>query len=168
MFDGRSAVVRKRVWVTTGALVIIAALFLAPAMAFAATPKVDVPSWVTDLVNQVKAVAQQAADQLKPLAQTAVAQVKQVGVTLVASLKSARSFADLKAALSKAVADTKAIADAFKAAATPIVQAAVAQIQVLITAAMPNVAALNAQVKAKVMEIINGLKQYFPVVPKVA
>ena len=101
-------------------------------------------------------------------AQTAVAQVKQVGVTLVASLKSARSFADLKAALSKAVADTKAIADAFKAAATPIVQAAVAQIQVLITAAMPNVAALNAQVKEKVMEIINGLKQYFPVVPKVA
>jgi len=160
--------VHKRVWITAGALVIIAALLLVPAMAFAAVPKVDVPSWVTDLVNQVKAVGQQASGQLKPLVQAASGQVKQVGATLVAALKSARTLAAVKAALATAAADTKAIANAFKAAATPIVQAAVAQIQAIIAVAMPNVAALKAQVKAKVLEIINGLKQYFPVVPKVA
>ena len=159
---------RKRVWLTVGALVIISALLLAPAMAFSAAPKVDVQSWVTDLVNQVKAVAQSAADQLKPLVQNATASLKQVAVTLATSLKSSRKLSDVLAALKQAAADTKTIATAFAGAATPIVSSAVAQIQALVAAAMPNVVALKAQVKAKVLEIINGLKQYIPVVPKVA
>jgi hypothetical protein len=151
------------------AAVLIVAVMLVPAVALAA-PRADVqvPSWVTDAVNQVKAVAQAAADQLKPIVAQAKADAAKVASDTWAALKSAKSFADIKAALAQSAAQVKVIADGVKASAAPIVQAAAAQIKTIIDNAIAAAGGLPAALKAKVLQMLDALKNLVPVVPKVA
>jgi hypothetical protein len=62
----------------------------------------------------------------------------------------------------------KVIADGVKASAAPIVQAAAAQIKTIIDNAIAAAGGLPASLKAKVLQMLDALKNLVPVVPKVA
>lgn len=159
--------VRSRV--VAGVLVVILAIALVPTVAVAAGYSkaalkggVVVPPWMTDVINQVKAIAQEAAAQLKPIYEQAMTQVQQALAGAWAQLKGVTDPALARVILDQLKAQLKVTYDKAVADATPIILAAATQIRAILAQAWSKSAGLNAKVKAKVRGILAGLKKYTP------
>lgn len=162
----RGLVMKARMLISACVLLVIVGLALTPAMGLAAPKTVQLPSWVTDVINQVKAVAQDAAAQIKPIVNQARADIRQVITDTLAAMKGVTDPVAIKALMARAKAEIKAIVDQAKAEIAPIVQAAAAQIKTIIQNAKAQAAGLPASVKAKVLNLLNGLKKCVPAFPK--
>jgi hypothetical protein len=157
-------VVRRSVRIASCILVLLLVLAFVPAVALAA-PKADVtvPQWVTDAVNQVKAIAASAAAQLKPIAAGLAANLKQIAANAAAQIKA--NPKNILTILKNAASASKAAVDGARAQAKPIIEGAKAQIVAVIQAAMANLGTLTAQLKVKVLEMLNALKALIPQMP---
>ena len=162
-------VMKSRTRIASLILVVIMLLALVPAAALASGagapgPKgaIPVPSWVTEVVAQVRAVALDAATRLKAVYDQARADVQQVVSDTRAQLEGVTDPVQIRSILAQAGALMKAIWIKAKADARPIVEQAAAQIRAIIELAKSNAAGLTGILKAKVMVILAGLRNYSP------
>jgi hypothetical protein len=162
-------VMKSRTRVASLTLVVIMLLALVPAAALARGagspgPKgeIPVPSWVTEVVAQVRVVAQDAATRLKAVYDQARADVQQVVSDTRAQLEGVTDPAQKRSILKQAGARMKEIWSKARADARAVVEQAAARIKAIIEQAKSNAAGLTATLKAKVMVILAGLRKYIP------
>jgi hypothetical protein len=161
--DRKGTDMRARMFIGAGLVAVVIVAALLPTAALASP---TVPQWVTDAINQVKALAQSTATQVKPVVDQAKTQIKAIATNAWNTIKGSRDWALIKTTLASAAAQTKTITQQALATLTPMIQQAAGQIKTIIDAAIAAAGILPGSLKTQVLSLLNSIKALIPAVPK--